>query len=81
MLVHRLDLTMAKKAEKCGFRTRVTDIRNDGWTDERTNGRKDRWMDRPSFRDAFLTDTSKKRWLTHFERSVLIKAQALVQMT
>ena len=36
-----------KTAEKHGFCTGVTDGRTDGWTD------------RPSYRDAFLTDASK----------------------
>ena len=57
-----------KTAEKRGFCTGVTDGRTDGWTDGwtdgRTDGRTDRQMDgrtdRPSYRDAFLTDASKK---------------------
>ena len=48
-----------KTAEKCGFRTGVTD----GPTDRRTDGPTDRLTDgqtdRPSHRDAFLTDASK----------------------
>ena len=45
-----------KTAKKRGFCTCVTDIPKDGPTDRRTDGR----MDRPSYRDTFLTDASKK---------------------
>ena len=45
-----------KTAEKRGFCTCVTDGHTDGRTDGRTGGR----TDRPSYRDALLTDASKK---------------------
>ena len=49
-------LTWPKAAEKRGFCTCVTDIRMDGPTD------------RPSYRDAFLTDASKKKRKWKWER-------------
>jgi len=48
---HRISL-WPRTAEKRGFCTCVTD----GCTDVRTDG----WTDKPSYRDAFLTDASKK---------------------
>ena len=46
-----------KTAEKRGSCTGVTD----GRTDRLKNGQTNRRMDRPSYRDTFLTDASKKR--------------------
>ena len=57
-----------KTTEESDFGTCVTD----GHTDGPTDGRTDRPTDIPSYRDAFLTDASKKEVVKQFDRGIVI---------